>query len=143
MADVFFLIGLVAFTLGGAVAMHWAFGVGTVPLPRQYREPLRRIAWIPTAVAAGGLLLSATNSPLTALSPWLGIACILLAAGLRIPVPTPPPPPIATTRTVSSARHARARVTQTMSSRGVVLACGYMTGSLAWFVALVSEGGAT
>lgn len=136
--DVFQLIGLVAFTLGGAIAKLWIFGGGNlVSVPREYKEKLRTMAGVPTAVAAAGLLAGAASSPVAAMTVFHSAGCLLLVVGLYIPAATRvPAPENQVVVPVESGRHAAPRSPMAISTRTVLLACGYGAGCVGWFMGL-------
>jgi len=139
--DVLLLVGFAAFVLGGSTAMHWAFGVGIVAPPREYRERLKSIAWIPTVVAASGLLMSALTAPTEGWTFWHIAGCILLAVGLSVPAATKQRHQRTATHTSSSARRPTPRIPGPLSMRTLVLGAGYAAGLIGWFVALAVASG--
>lgn len=133
LVDVLVLPGLLLFLLGATIASHFAFGIGPVAPPKDVRERLRELAWVPSVVAAVGLvvLAVASGTTLSALCAWAGT--LLLVAGLRLPAAAPPVPD-RRAAPASSGRHAVRLVRRPVSLRVVVLGCGYLVGATGGFL---------
>lgn len=135
MSDAFLLLAMLAFTMGGGVALAWGHGIGIVAPPKEYRERLKDAAWVPSAIACAGLLVAALNAPTSRAAVLQAAACAVLAIGLFIPKNL-------WTRSVklpertSVARRADPYPPPRVSLRAVVVGFGYAIGIVGWAVAL-------